>query len=373
MGDYYIDSGKVGDRNKNTNKYSDDAELLVRTLAKENDPHMISRYTFYCAQSYRDCKNTDKAIEYYLKTLEVGLWDQEKYCACINLGNLYLSEGKDLLAIKYYLKSDQYDKQRIEGIVLACQHFLNNDLEFLIVNIYKSNKNYNKNINGKLFVHTHLYNNYLEFFYVVSVVKLQLQTEYENAYKLCKKVLLDSETKNELIIEKLLVCCDEFKDSIKNDKDTLDLCYYIQNKVTIYKNLQEKLKNVITILIENNMSSFTKVKNLNLKSSDKKNILMHIHAKNLSNVKNTLYSICNTWLDIDKIDFFYMTCENFSKKEKDSIQKLFPYFQYNFNGCECPFEKEYSHVLKIDNDTIYHNKLEYIHLLLSKKNNNWNK
>jgi hypothetical protein len=62
-----------------------------------------------------------------------------------------------------------------------------------------------------------------------------------------------------------------------------------------------------------------------------------------------------------------MTCENFSKKEKDFIQKLFPYFQYNFNDGDCPFKKEYSHVIKIDDSTIYHNKLHYVEIFLSRK------
>ena len=41
-------------RNKNPRKYLDDAAILEAALTTETDPFLVSRYTFYLAQSYRD-------------------------------------------------------------------------------------------------------------------------------------------------------------------------------------------------------------------------------------------------------------------------------------------------------------------------------
>jgi glycosyltransferase involved in cell wall biosynthesis len=68
-----------GARSHNPNKYRDDAEVLERALAVETDPFMVSRYTFYLAQSYRDCGENEKALAAYLRRAELGYWVEEQY------------------------------------------------------------------------------------------------------------------------------------------------------------------------------------------------------------------------------------------------------------------------------------------------------
>ena len=43
------------------------------------DPFLISRYTFYLAQSYRDCGEKEKALANYMKRAELGFWNEEIY------------------------------------------------------------------------------------------------------------------------------------------------------------------------------------------------------------------------------------------------------------------------------------------------------
>ena len=49
---------------------------LEQALETETDPFLISRYTFYLAQSYRDCGEKEKALANYLKRAELGYWDR---------------------------------------------------------------------------------------------------------------------------------------------------------------------------------------------------------------------------------------------------------------------------------------------------------
>jgi glycosyltransferase involved in cell wall biosynthesis/GR25 family glycosyltransferase involved in LPS biosynthesis len=82
-----------GARSENPRKYQDDAAVLERALATETNPFLISRYTFYLAQSYRDCGEREKALENYLKRAELGNWNEEIYVSLFEAGNLMAALG----------------------------------------------------------------------------------------------------------------------------------------------------------------------------------------------------------------------------------------------------------------------------------------
>ena len=74
-----------GKRSTDKNKFEKDTKLLEEALKEEEDPHMISRYTFYLAQSYRDCGNLNKAIENYKKRITLGFFGQEIFESLYNI------------------------------------------------------------------------------------------------------------------------------------------------------------------------------------------------------------------------------------------------------------------------------------------------
>jgi glycosyltransferase involved in cell wall biosynthesis len=77
-----------GARSDNSRKYQDDAAVLERALSMETDQFLISRYTFYLAQSYRDCGEKEKALANYLKRANLGFWNEEIYVSLFEAGNL---------------------------------------------------------------------------------------------------------------------------------------------------------------------------------------------------------------------------------------------------------------------------------------------
>ena len=85
---FAIRASTGGARSQNPRKYQDDAALLERALASETDPFLISRYTFYLAQSYRDCGEREKGVANYLKRAELGFWGEEIYMSLLGAGNL---------------------------------------------------------------------------------------------------------------------------------------------------------------------------------------------------------------------------------------------------------------------------------------------
>ena len=85
---FSIHASTGGARSENPRKYQDDAAVLERALVTETDPFLISRYTFYLAQSYKDCGEHEKALANYLKRAELGHWTEEVYVSLLEAGNL---------------------------------------------------------------------------------------------------------------------------------------------------------------------------------------------------------------------------------------------------------------------------------------------
>lgn len=81
-------SNREGARSADPLKYKNDSDLLQQALNQERDEFLISRYTFYLAQSYRDSGQSIKAIEYYLKRADQAYWIEERYVALYQAASL---------------------------------------------------------------------------------------------------------------------------------------------------------------------------------------------------------------------------------------------------------------------------------------------
>jgi len=150
-GDYYIDSGKTGNRSQDPEKYLKDAKILEKAFQEESNESMKDRYAFYCAQSYKDYgKNTNKeSIKWYQKVLKRNNWNQEKYYSCLMLGELYSREEDTMNALKYWIKSSEYDSERIEGVSIAMAFLMEKEFHLMVNLLYHQFKNYNKNPKNK--------------------------------------------------------------------------------------------------------------------------------------------------------------------------------------------------------------------------------
>lgn len=86
-------------RNRSSDKFLKDAELLEQALSGELTEWFRSRYTFYLAQCYRDGGVPDLALKNYLIRAEQGFWHEEVYMS------LYSAAG--------LMKQLNYDKEKI--------------------------------------------------------------------------------------------------------------------------------------------------------------------------------------------------------------------------------------------------------------------
>jgi exopolysaccharide biosynthesis predicted pyruvyltransferase EpsI/glycosyltransferase involved in cell wall biosynthesis/GR25 family glycosyltransferase involved in LPS biosynthesis len=123
---FHIQIGGGGARSRNPRKYQDDAALLERALSSETDPFLISRYTFYLAQSYKDCGERDKALINYLRRAELGYWIEEIYVSLFEAGNLMAALERpfdDVIAT--YLRASDIVPMRAEALH-AASHYCRN-------------------------------------------------------------------------------------------------------------------------------------------------------------------------------------------------------------------------------------------------------
>ena len=188
-GDYYIESGKSGARSHDPKKYHKDADILEKAYLIEKDNGLKDRYAFYCAQSYMDAGEKEKSIEWYKKVIESNNWHQEKYYACLMIGDLSFNLKNDKEGIAYYSKASVFDRERIENISRLMEYYYNNGLHLIVNSLYTKFKDYNKtpiDLSGKLFVSLHEYNFQIEYLNSVSAYYVN---DYKSGYECCKTLI----------------------------------------------------------------------------------------------------------------------------------------------------------------------------------------
>jgi len=120
-GDYYLDSRRQGDRNKNPNKLLDDAKALEDEL--EDSPGN-ERLMFYIAQSYFDHGDYKTGNDWYKKRVDQGGWYEEVYYSKYRIadGLRALHEPWKVVE-KAYLEAFNYCKNRAEPLYKIAEYY----------------------------------------------------------------------------------------------------------------------------------------------------------------------------------------------------------------------------------------------------------
>lgn len=362
QGNYHVVSGRTGgDRNKNVNKYYDDAMILMKAYFKESgkDKKLAARYAFYCAQSFRDAKKyVAETIEWYKRVLESENWNQEKYFSCIQIGDALFSLKNYQEGLFYYLKSIDYDRERVEGISMAMDYYRKTNNHLLVNLLYTKYKNYEAK-EGKLFLYSNVYVN-LELDYNNSISAFYTD-DRESGAESCKKILshntkhthetfLNLSKYKEYITSDWLPVfykCNEYLESKKNEnmKDIFDVWYILFDKV------KPELTKINNSVIENIRSNITSTPSV---------FLSYSHSGDIDSFKDTIHSILNTWIDVEKIDYWFCTSDT---KDK-GIQKKYKWMKFQFGGTmETIFAKikelKPKYWIHIENG-IFHTRMNYV-------------
>jgi GR25 family glycosyltransferase involved in LPS biosynthesis len=340
-GNYYIESGRTGNRSQNPTKYYDDAIILQNAYHEEvilPNKGLSGRYAFYCARSYKDAgaKYYDQAIEWYKILLNIPHhWAQEKYYAALEIGIIYRDKKQMELAVPYLLKTLEYDMERIEGLIIALEYFYQTGQYILVNVLYHKFKNYNRHLQNKLFLNTALYADRLEFFNGISAHYVD---DKMAGYLCCKQVLINRLMGiNELTLTLNNLLC--YREIMEKAEDTLfffravDDLFHKHNELVNNRNALE----VWNILFKQNRAHFTNInkgviKNIaqtnNAQPNKAKILITFTTCKRLDLFKETLNSILNHWTDLTLITDWFCVDDNSSKEDREFMKTTYPWLEY---------------------------------------------
>ena len=317
-GNYYIESGRLGNRSKNPDKYYHDALLLEKAHIIEPIQKLKDRYAFYCAQSYRDAgeKYIDKSIEWYAKIIEnKNQWSQERYYSALQLGILFHKKQIWDKSLHFFLKTVEFDNERIEGIVLAMQIYSQIGNHILVNSLYHKFKNY-KVVENKLFIETTSYKHRIEFYNSLSSFFVN---DCKEGYDCCKKILIGphlNTSDRQLIIQNIMT---GYRNFIKEDKNTLEL----------FNSIQSATWNTVTIelwklLFDQNKNSFIQPSPMKLKKSS--NSLISFYCNDIQEFRQTLNSMIRFCPDLTDVSHWICICD--PKIDFHKLKKSFSWIDF---------------------------------------------
>jgi hypothetical protein len=380
-GNYYVQSGREGNRNKNPNKYFDDAIILKNAFYEEEFKNkMLSyRYAFYCAQSYKDAgyNYIIEAIDWYKKCLTFPMWKQEQYYSCLKIGELYMVKNDPSNALNYWYKSIEFDPERIECIVSALDYLRKTDSHLLVNSLYYKFKDYKIPDTNKLFLSNVAYSDMIEYYNSISAFYIH---DHQSGYDCCKKIFMNRILPYHLLKQTI----SNFKyyiEFIKRDKEdnVLKLFYNFDEIINLVaKNNEEVNSDMIKIwnfLFDNCRHLLTKPKiyNFSNKLENPSIIITFTTCKRLNLFKETIYSLLNHWTDLNKIDYWFCVDDNSSIEDRNEMSSLFPWIKYHMKSNEEKGHRQSMNIIwdklnelkprfwiHMEDDWLFYNKQNYI-------------
>ena len=123
-GDYWIFSGRKGDRNRLPGKGVRDAETMIRAVRElEQDPTqpmyetLLPRYVYNIGNSYLHDRRYEEAITWFERRLQLPMgWSQENYLCCIRIARCHQALGDAAEAMRWTAEALRYDTCRADAV-----------------------------------------------------------------------------------------------------------------------------------------------------------------------------------------------------------------------------------------------------------------
>jgi len=310
-GDYYMDSRRLGDRNKDDNKYERDCNLLINGLEEEPDNE---RYMFYLAQSYMDVGKHDKAEEFYLKRADKGRWYEEHFYSLYKAGLCKMYQNKPWNeCLKCFLDAYNVNKCRIEPIYEIVKYYrkdnnFNEGYKYgsYIKNIDSYNWWYKQNKDQKLFIHNDIYD--YKFFDEMSICAYYTGKIYESFKFSCYALK-----------------CPYIQQSYRRRlEENKSFCVNMNHHIPI------QIKNMYETVLGDNIN---KIKSLLNRDNINKNgeiTFTMTTCKRLDLFTKTINSVINTFTDLDKIYKWIVVDDNSSEEDRRTMKEQYPFITFFF-------------------------------------------
>ena len=392
-GNYHLISGKSGARSNNPNKYRDDAVTLEEAYheAQKNKDEIMVRYSFYCAQSYKDAGMSEKSIEWYKKRISHGGWNQEVYYSYLTIGQLYAQMNNMESAFYYWALSFDADPERCEGIYLIIKHCREKGKFQLALQYYDwIEKNKTRNLLSKLFVTEDIYKYLLDYEFTIIACYVNKHSDAISSFHTLFK---NATAMNIAFKENIIYNFQFYLKFIECTSHTLPFFYdYLAFVKQIYletgnlKNhvvdITDKMKNNFTpVLTEYNSQKILSLTNSCKKIDDAVNnstnhheiILTMTSCKRFDLFQKTVNSFINNCDDISKITYFFCVDDNSSHEDRENMTNMYPFFNFYFKNSDEKGHRQSMNMiwnklnelkpkfyLHLEDDWLFINKCNYI-------------
>jgi len=322
-GNYHVESGRTGNRSQDPKKYEKDAKVLETAFHTEKDTSLTDRYAFYCAQSWKDAGEIDNAILWYKKCLTLNNWYQEKYYSCLMIGNLYKQKDNIMEAIKYWLKTTEYDSERMEGVAEAMQYLREAGMNLFVCALYKKYKGYQKRPRDKLFIDTTKYDSVLEYNASISAYYCDKK---EMGLECSRKILMDDNASPSSIFSTFgnIQFYDVKPDATLFERVDELICSLSRAGHSMPPSAFEVWNKLIN---KTQLTKYSPIKNKKQLKSPRI-ILTMTTCKRFDLFQQTVNSITNTWTDIDMIDYWFCVDDNSSQEDRTQMKKKYNWIDY---------------------------------------------
>lgn len=345
-GDYYFVSGRSGSRNKDPQKYLNDAEVLERACheaIQAKDP-IHNRYAFYCAQSYKCAGKKEAALEWYKKVLATEAGNQEKYVSCMEIYDLCESQDRAPEGLSYLVDSYRYDRERVECFYRLIKYYCIRGMPEIALMYYGQIQNYYENIYcaesqvTKLFVKHGEHTFYLPYYVIIVTGRLKKHSLSAKMYDIIFKhgFAEVAEWWIHHLFTNMQFCLEEIPIKPEFLENMFAYIGALRHKKILLKDSHNE---IITRLVERfrpvMCDPSTALAPAPARPAPPMSILFSMTTcKRLDLFKQTMYSILNNWLDIGRVDHFLCVDDNSSEADRQEMKATFPFFEYVFKGPE---------------------------------------
>ena len=245
------------------------------------------------------------------------------------IGNLYKQKGDNMEALKYWLKTAEYDGERMEGIAEAVHLLRESGMNLFVCALYKKYKGYNKRPKDKLFIDTTKYDSIIEYNASISAYYCGKK---EMGMECCRKIFMDENASSSSIFATFgNIQFYEIKpDATLFEKVDELICKLSRAGHSIPPSAFEVWNKLIN---KAQLTKYSPIKNKK-PSKSPKIILTMTTCKRFDLFQQTVNSITNTWTDIDMIDYWFCVDDNSSQEDRNQMKRKYNWIDYYMKGPE---------------------------------------
>lgn len=305
IGNYYVDSRRLGSRSKDPQKYQKDKLLCKR--ARKEDPEHEAHYCFYGGQSCMDSGDYEGGILEYRDRIKFGGWYEQVYYSYYKIATATrILKKPEAEVVKAYLDAYNFLKSRAEPLYeLGLYYNEKREFDTALKYLEEGNKiPFPKD--QVLFLFKDVYDWKIKF---LMAAIYNIKKRYNDSLSMCDKILASKES--------------TINNNTRDQTEKLKYANinFVKDQYIIYN---QKIINVLTNIVK-----------MKTDANNKISLLVKFNGTDFDLLENTLNSFINCCSDLSLIDHWICITNNDNYNNYNTkIAELYPFIKI-INDSDC--------------------------------------